>query len=178
MTSMEFCEICHEDYPVADVSKVNCGSVKDHLLCHHCEGEWRSKMPLQDNGMRVMNCPTCRAPEQYRTVESLQREVVRLNRLLASDIEIITEAEFLDEMFEGLGLNGELNTEIDFEFTLPSSVTVRPPRRIACASGRGNCRSRSQSGVTFTTRKCGSCNVVPCCRNCVSCVGCVPIPVQ
>jgi hypothetical protein len=54
-------------------------------------------------------------------VESLEREIVRLNRLLDANKEI-TEDEFLDDLFEGLWLN-ELNTEFDFEFTVPSSIT-------------------------------------------------------
>jgi hypothetical protein len=130
---MEFCQICHENFPEADVSTVNCGSTVPHKLCDFCEGEWRSrsKKPLQENGMRVMDCPTCRQPEdpEARTKESLQREVVRLNRLLA-DITTTTTAAamemgeisaadevFLDGLFDGM-----------FTFTLPSSVTVRPPR--------------------------------------------------
>jgi len=179
---MKFCEICHEDFPGASVSRVNCGSMVDHNLCHYCEGAWRSKMPLQENGMRIMNCPTCRRPEQERTKESLEREVILLNRLIA-DITTTTTAavldmgvsneEFLEGLFDGFGFN-------DLSFTLPSSVTVRRPRRTvpprsACVSGR-DCRSRSQRTTrTITHLKCNLCNVVFCCKNCRTCVGCAPI---
>lgn len=186
---MEFCQICHEDFPETDVSTVNCRSTVAHKLCHFCEGEWRSKMPLQENGMRGMNCPTCRAPEdpEARTKESLQREVIRLNRLLAettatATVEIRAEISaddeaFLQAIFEDMGFE-----EMDFtpDFTPPSSaVRASRPRspRIACASGRGRCQSRSRSGVTLTTLKCYFCKVITCCRNCGACVGCIPIPV-
>jgi hypothetical protein len=173
-----FCEICHEDCPAASISKVDCGSTVAHNLCHYCEGEWRSKMPLQENGMRIMNCPTCRRPEQVRTMESLQREIVRLNRLFAdittnttiNAMEIsVTDEEFLEGLFDGFNFN-------EFSFTLPS-VTVRPRRvhsRSACVSGR-DCQSRSQRRRTVTHLKCNVCNVVFCCRNCRTCVGCAPI---
>ena len=185
--NMEFCEICHENFPGASVSRVNCKSMVAHNLCHFCEGEWRSKMPLQENGMRIMNCPTCRGPEQDRTKESLEREVIRLNRLLA-DITTTTTASvmemgeisaadeaFLERLFDGLGYN-------DLSFTLPSSVTVRRPRtvprvppRSACASGRV-CQSRSQRTTrTITNLKCNRCSVVFCCLKCRTCVGCEPI---
>jgi hypothetical protein len=181
MIANEFCEICHEEFSEG-VSTVNCGSEVPHKLCDFCEGEWRSKMRLQENGMRIMNCPTCRRPEQDRTKESLQREVIRLNRLLA-DITTTTTttaleamemgeisadgAEFLEGLFDGMDFG-------DFSFTLPPSVTVRRPRRAVCASGRGGCHSRSQSGVTVTRLKCTLCKVVFCCRNCNTCVGCAP----
>ena len=184
ITNTVFCEICHEDCPTASASSVACGSTVAHNLCHYCEGEWRSKMPLQENGMRIMNCPTCRRPEQDRTMESLQREIVRLNRLFADittntttnamDMGEISAAdeEFLEVLFDGFDFN-------DFSFTLPSSVTVRRPRRVhsrsACGSGR-SCQSRSQRTTrTVTHLKCNLCNVVFCCRNCRTCVGCAPI---
>lgn len=183
IVNMEFCEICHEDFPGANVSRVNCGSMVAHNLCHYCEGEWRSKMPLQENGMRIMNCPTCRRPEEDRTKESLQREVVRLNLLLANIATTTTanamesmgefnaaEVEFLQDLFE-MDLN-------DFSFTLPSTVTVRRsqtmrPPRSACASGR-DCQNRSRTSRITTHLKCTLCNVVFCCRNCRTCIVCVP----
>jgi len=173
---MEFCEICHENFPGANVSRVNCGSMVDHNLCHYCEGEWRSKMPLQENGMRIMNCPTCRRPEQDRTKGSLEREVIRLNRLFANITTNTTAAvmemgsEADQDFLQGL-FDGDFD---DFSFTLPSSVTVRRPRRSACGSGR-DCQSRSQTTRrTVTQLKCTICNVVFCCRTCRTCVGCVP----
>ena len=184
----EFCEICHENFPGTSVSTVACKSTVAHKLCHYCEGEWRIQMPVQEDGPsagnRIMICPKCRVPEdpEERTKESLQREVVRLNRLLdttsAATSDEIDEA-FLDEFMVGLDFgDGDLDFSSDFnlnDFTLPSSVTVRP-LRVACASGRGECRSRSQDGISLTKRKCTLCNVVPCCRNCNVCVGCA-IPV-
>lgn len=174
-----FCEICHQDCPAASVSSVACGSTVAHNVCHYCEGEWRSKMPLQENGMRIMNCPTCRRPEQDRTMESLQREIVRLNRLFTTNTTTNAEISATDEAFlEGLFDGFDLFDFNDFSFTLPSSVTVRPRRvhsRSACGSGR-DCRSRSQRrSRTVTHLKCNLCNVVFCCRNCGTCVGCAPI---
>ena len=70
---MTECQICFETFHSNQIGKVGCGSSVDHYLCFGCEKTWRSKMPLQ-NGLRIMNCPTCRQPEKYRTIESLQRE--------------------------------------------------------------------------------------------------------
>jgi len=131
-----------------------------------------------------MNCPTCRRPEQDRTMESLQREIVRLNRLFTTNTtsaEIsATDEAFLEGLFDGFDFNDfndfSFTLPSDFSFTLPSSVTVRPRRtRTACGSGR-DCRSRSQRrSRTVTHLKCNLCNVVFCCRNCGTCVGCAPI---
>ena len=66
------CQICLESFETG-ISPVSCGSPVEHWLCYGCERTWRGKMPLR-NGIRVMNCPTCRQPEQSRTIESLQRE--------------------------------------------------------------------------------------------------------
>jgi hypothetical protein len=67
------CQICFEHFQSNQIGKVGCGSSVDHNLCFGCEKTWRSKMPIK-KGLRIMNCPTCRQPEQYRTIESLQRE--------------------------------------------------------------------------------------------------------
>lgn len=153
---MEFCEICHDDFPRAGISKVSCGSTPEHWVCHYCEGEWRSTMPLEENGMRIMTCPKCRGLEKERTTDSLQREVVRLNRIASTS----ADEAFIDQILDGLGI---LDFDgIDFDF---SNTSV--PNRV-CASGR-DCQNRS-TDVTL----CPICNVVPCCRDCCSCVGCVP----
>lgn len=167
------CEICLENFPNTSVSRVNCGSTVPHNLCHFCEGEWRSKMPLQENGMRIMNCPTCRGLEQDRTKESLEREVIRLNRLLAETANLLSVSTSL--------LAAE-NAEASIINFLPPSVTVRRPRTIprvpprsACASGR-NCQSPAQRRTRALTHlKCHICSVVFCCRKCRTCIGCVPI---
>lgn len=67
------CQICLEVF-VTGISPVSCGAPVQHLLCYGCEKTWRGKMPLE-GGIRVMKCPTCRQPEQSRTIASLQREV-------------------------------------------------------------------------------------------------------
>jgi len=72
MVSIE-CQICMEGFQSNQIDKVPCGSSVDHMVCFDCEKQWRNKMPLQD-GVRIMKCPTCRQPEQYRTTASLQRE--------------------------------------------------------------------------------------------------------
>jgi hypothetical protein len=160
------CEICLEVFTSDSVSMVNCGSTVPHNLCYFCEGEWRSKMPLQENGMRIMKCPTCRGPEQDRTKESLEREVIRLNRLLADTANL-------------LSVSTSLLAAENMAAVLPPSVrrprTVpRVPLRSTCASGRdchhGIIRTRS-----LTHLKCHICSVVFCCRKCRTCVGCVPI---
>ena len=166
------CEICLENFPGTSVSRVNCGSTVPHNLCHFCEGEWRSKMPLQENGMRIMNCPTCRGLEQDRTKESLEREVIRLNRLLSENTIATASVINFDGLFD--------DSLFDF-MDLPPSVTVRRPRTIPrvpprseCASGR-ECESRSQRRTRpLTHLKCHLCSVVFCCRKCISCVGCAP----
>ena len=66
------CQICLEVF-VTGISPVSCGAPVNHSLCYGCELAWRGKRPLK-NGIRIMNCPTCRQPEQSRTIESLQRE--------------------------------------------------------------------------------------------------------
>lgn len=109
-------------------------------------------MPLEENGMRIMTCPKCRRQEQERTTDSLQREVVRLNRLASTTI---ADEAFIDQILDGIDFDG-----IDFDFTVPI--------REVCASGR-DCQNRS-TDVTL----CPICDVVPCCRDCCSCVGCVP----
>jgi hypothetical protein len=70
---MSECQICFETFQTNQIDKVACGSSIDHMICFACEEAWRNKMPLRQ-GVRIMNCPTCRQPEKYRTVESLQRE--------------------------------------------------------------------------------------------------------
>ena len=70
---MTECQICFDTFQSDQIDKVACGSSIDHMICFACEEIWRSKMPLRQ-GVRIMNCPTCRQPEKYRTVESLQRE--------------------------------------------------------------------------------------------------------
>jgi hypothetical protein len=142
------CQICQETFPEEGVSSY-CNSPVAHNLCHSCEGEWRSKMPLQDD-MRTMNCPTCREPEKERTKESLAREVARLNRIFAAPI----------VEFDWSGLD---------DLLAPTRPSVR---RRSCESGR-DCQSRSRSQTrTITHLKCRSCNVVYCCRNCRICIGC------
>jgi hypothetical protein len=66
---------------------VSCGS--KHPICYGCEMKWRRRMPLTD-GVRIMTCPTCRRPEQYRTIASLQRKA--RNTSLAS---LVQKAEHL-----------------------------------------------------------------------------------
>lgn len=67
------CLICLECFQPDQIDKVMCGSSVDHCVCFGCEKKWRSKMPLK-KGVRIMNCPACCQPEQYRTTASLQRE--------------------------------------------------------------------------------------------------------
>jgi hypothetical protein len=143
------CQICLEVF-VTDISPVSCGSQK-HWLCYGCEGTWRGKMPLQ-NGIRVMKCPTCRQPEQSRTIESLQREATRVESTVSRGESTVSRARSVRVSSEGQD---------------------RPRGR--CASGR-NCRSTSQTGRSMTYLKCIACSVVFCCRTCTVCVGCRPFP--
>ena len=74
------CVICMQT--TDEIYKVTCGSSVPHLMCFECEGEWRAKMPLQD-GLKLMTCPTCRQPERERTMESMKREIHRLQQEVA-----------------------------------------------------------------------------------------------
>jgi len=140
------CQICLESFHSNNIDKVSCGSNVDHMICFDCEKNWRSKM-LQQDGIRIMNCPTCRQPEQYRTTASLQRELrTTANQALISSQELNVR---LIQRFPG-------------------------PQRSRCASGR-DCQSTSSSGRTMTRLKCIHCNIVFCCRSCTECVVCRPL---
>lgn len=69
------CIVCLECFDSTQIDKVACDSSVDHMICFTCERNWREKMPLKD-GVRVLKCPACRQPEQYRTTASMVREFV------------------------------------------------------------------------------------------------------
>lgn len=174
MTSLTECQICFENFYLKNIGKVACGSSVDHYLCFDCEFTWRSKMPLKD-GVRIMNCPTCRQPEQYRTIESLQRQV----RMYQPTIVSLQRLQLQLNQSEGS------NVRLDYAQSGTREAPVvldarpavmRPPRapRSRCASGR-DCESISQSGRSMTHLKCIYCQTVFCCRNCMMCVGCTPL---
>jgi len=189
------CVICMQT--TDKMYKVNCGSSVDHTMCIGCEGEWRSKMPLQD-GMRTMTCPTCRQPELERTVESLQRELVRMNQ--QDPVEVVVQrimnqfasiygaetASMLRPTLVSMARDDHApiaavaraavarttvaRTTIA-RTSARTSERTRPPI-VPCASG-SDCRSRSVLTTrTKTHMKCRTCNVVACCRNCRTCLTC------
>jgi hypothetical protein len=185
MTSLIECQICLECFQPNKIDKVACGSSVDHTICFDCEQTWRSKMPLQD-GIRIMNCPTCRQPEKYRTTASLQREAQTTST--STQEQVI--AEIAVQFVRGVRLREEhavarartitreeldvINARLMGPPPIVTQEAVRPPRA-RCASGR-NCRSTSLSGRTMTHLKCTHCNTVFCCRTCKECVGCRPFP--
>ena len=151
-----------------DITKVSCGSLVDHNICFGCEEKWRSKMPLQ-GGVRIMKCPTCRQPEQYRTIESLQREA---RNPTISDL--VETADRLVVSARGLQTpEGHFIVRSAAQVRAIASTTV--PTRSLCESGR-ECRSRSLIGRTTTHLKCTVCQIKFCCRTCNVCVECRPIP--
>ena len=157
------CVICMRT--TDEIYKVTCGSSVPHLMCFECEGEWRSKMP-KVGGMRTMTCPTCRQPERERTVESLTRELIRMDQYMTRELILLGQRQTI--------LLYNLN-RISEPRTVSSVVRARAPttrpRVVPCASGR-ECRSRSVSARTKTHLQCTRCNVVACCRNCKSCLEC------
>ena len=190
---MTECQICLESFSSDQIDKVSCGSSVDHNICFDCEKNWRSKMPLQD-GVRIMNCPTCRQPEKYQTVESLKRQASIVSPVARAAVRHYTREE-VDDINARL-MAPPLESLDPFERQLaaitallmqtpiqaptgtrdaPVVLDARPPRA-RCASGR-NCRSTSQTGRSMTHLKCTRCNVVFCCRTCKVCVGCIPVTV-
>jgi hypothetical protein len=146
------CQICMEIKPG---DKVSCGSIVPHNLCFDCEHTWRSKMPLQ-GGVRIMNCPTCRQPEQYRTIESLQRDSV--SELIAMS----TEAHLLSIVRASATARAELRSQ------------PRMPQPRSSCSGR-DCRNTSRTGrARMTYLKCTICREIFCCRSCEVCMRCRP----
>ena len=171
------CQICME---TKECENVSCGS--NHPLCFGCERMWRSKMPLQD-GVRIMTCPTCRQPEKYRTIESLQREAQTktLTHLAQAADDLVVETRRFVRTSETAFIERaaarvrEIASSAVARAALPS--TVREPDidarpRARCASGR--CQSTSQTGRAMTYLKCIVCRNVFCCRTCRECVGCRP----
>lgn len=171
MTELIECQICFESFNLKNIGKVSCGSSVDHYLCFKCESTWRSKMPLKD-GVRIMNCPTCRQPEQYRTIESLQRQVQLYQPTIESLQRQMQERQYNQR-------SESSNARLDYSQgtrEAPVVLDARPPRlpRALCASGR-NCQSTSPSGRSMTHLKCFYCHTVFCCRNCMQCVRCNPL---
>jgi hypothetical protein len=182
------CVICMQT--TEEIYKVNCGSRVDHTICFGCEGEWRSKMPLQD-GMRTMTCPTCRQPEHERTVDSLTRELKRMNQQdpiavcvdrIVHHFTTIYGVNMANAYRSTLTMMASTSDPI-FVRTVSDPVsdpvqrsmqpsTVRRPSIVPCASGR-DCRTRSAVNTrTKTHMKCRRCNLVACCRNCKTCITC------
>ena len=154
-----------------ECEKVSCGS--NHPLCFECELTWRSKMPLQD-GVRIMTCPTCRQPEKYRTIESLQR-TARSKTLTylaqAADALVVETRRFL-RTSETLFIEraaARVHELTSSAVTRAAHPSTREPRS-RCASGR--CQSTSRTGRAMTYLKCNICHNVFCCRSCRECVGC------
>lgn len=183
------CQICLESFQSNQIDKVSCGSSVDHYVCFDCEKTWRSKMTLK-NGVRIMNCPTCRQPEKYRTVESLQREastptIAEINaRLIHPFVPSVSSvavaraaAPYVPRPTPLSTLTREEVAAINARAMAPTSrdapvLEVRPPRA-RCASGR-DCHSTSQTGRSMTHLKCANCYIVFCCRSCFVCIGCNP----
>jgi len=175
------CQICLESFQSNQIDKVSCGSSVDHYVCFDCEKTWRSKMTLK-NGVRIMNCPTCRQPEKYRTVESLQREATGIAQVNAHPSAAVARAAapYVPRPTPISTLTREEIAAINARLMAPTSrdaqvLEVRPPRapRARCASGL-DCHSTSQTGRSMTHLKCANCNVVFCCRSCFVCLGCNP----
>ena len=181
------CQICMEK---KECEKVTCGSDIPHYLCFGCELTWRSKMPLQD-GVRIMTCPTCRQPERYRTITSLQRKArtTSLASLVQKADQLVVSARSFARTSETVFIERAAVRvrEIAIAHTstaareLPSTAVARalPVRddidgrpRARCASGR--CQSSSRAGRAMTYLKCNICHNVFCCRTCRECVGCRP----
>ena len=183
------CQICMEIKPGDNVS---CGSTVPHNLCFECENTWRNKMPVQ-GGIRIMNCPTCRQPEKYRTIESLQRErsslqrersslqrersFVQVSELVAAisaipTAAISTEAQILSSIVRASRDAQRAAPTLQLRAPTEHHPTEHHPRS-RCVSGR-NCRSTSRTGRAMTHLKCTICRAVFCCRNCKDCIGCRP----
>ena len=184
MASLTECQICLESFQSNQIDKVSCGSSVDHYVCFDCEKTWRSKMTLK-NGVRIMNCPTCRQPEKYRTVESLQREATGIVQVNAHPFPSVAVARaaapYVPRPTPLSTLTREEVPAINARLMAPTYPTYiyapivpgsRPPRA-RCASGR-DCRSTSQTGRSMTHLKCANCHVVFCCRSCFVCIGCNP----
>lgn len=175
------CQICLESFQANQIDKVSCGSSVDHNVCFDCDKAWRSKM-IPKNGVRIMNCPTCRQPEKYRTVESLQREATGIVHVNAHPLPSVAVARaaapYVPRPTPLSTLTREEIAAINARAMAPTSrdapilLEVRPPRA-RCASGR-NCHSTSQTGRSMTPLKCANCHVVFCCRSCFVCIGCNP----
>jgi hypothetical protein len=170
---------------VKECENVSCGS--NHPLCFGCERTWRSKMPLQD-GVRIMTCPTCRQPETYRTIASLQRETQTktLTHLAQAADDLVVETRRFVRTSETYFIEraaarvreiassavARAPTSAVARAALPSTrepdIDARP--RARCASGR--CQSTSRTGRAMTYLKCNVCNIVFCCRACRECVSC------
>ena len=169
-----------------EMYKVNCRSSVDHEICFDCEGKWRARAVVGEDGMRKMTCPQCRQEEGDRSVESLTRELVRLNRQdpVATCVDRIV---FQYSVMFGFASPDSANTMRSSLMTMASTpnvpvvrapvvraqapVRARPPI-VPCASGR-DCRSRSVLTTrTKTHMKCRQCNLVACCRNCKTCLSC------
>ena len=181
-----------------EIYTVNCGSSVAHQICFECEGEWRSKMPLQD-GMRTMTCPTCRQSERERPVESLTRELIRVNtqdhvtecveRIIAHFASLYGDdtANVMRATLSMLATTSEPIVYTSVPRTREPSVPrtrepsvprtrertrERRPTVMLCASGR-DCRTRSVLTTrTKTHMKCRQCTLVACCRNCKTCITC------
>lgn len=189
MASLDIeCQICLEWFPTSQIDKVACGSSVDHTVCFGCEKTWRSKMAIH-NGVRIMNCPTCRQPEKYRTIESLQREASSTS----FSARVATETEQANEMARRAVARAQAHISTVAQDTaiarimqrleaaraaahtdVPVVVDLVYTQRARCASGR-NCRSTSQTGRSLTYLKCTHCKIVFCCRTCKECVDCRPI---
>ena len=175
------CQICLESFQSNQIDKVSCGSSVDHYVCFDCEKTWRSKM-IPKNGVRIMNCPTCRQPEKYRTVESLQREATGIAQVNAHPLPSVAVARaaapYVPRPTPISTLTREEIAAINARLMAPTSrdapivLEVRPPRA-RCASGR-DCHSTSQTGRSMTHLKCANCHIVFCCRSCFVCIGCNP----